>query len=638
MSWDENLNEEQRIAASFHGSHCRLLAGPGTGKTRSLTKRIMYLVEELEISPSHITALTFTRAAAGELDQRVREELGEVGSFPTISTLHSFALKLILLNPAKTRLPQPIRIADDYEENEIVEEIKDILNISKNDVKKLFNELSADFSRLKPDEGDWLDNFPNPKFLGAWDEHRRIYGYTLRSELVYQLKGALQEENFDFIPPIKYLLVDEYQDLNPCDLEVIKLLTDYGAELFGAGDDDQSIYGFRFANREGIKKFIDVYDPSKALELKECMRCDKNILDFSLYIANLDPRRIPKELHCRDGVEDGEVNILRFDGQRKEADGIAEICKYLINTKNIDPSKILILLRNDRNGVFSAVIRESFDNKRIPINIVSNPLAPLETDQGRNFISILQLLVNPEDSLAWRILLKIRDNNIGIETFKKIYQIALENGFTFYKAIEYISENPEAMPRKGQLIKSEIDEMKTLLDPIEINNIEDLSVFIKSLADELINIEETKDDVVTLFNNIILSINEKNDLAKLLKAVNVSYSNLEQDSIEERVSIMTMHQAKGLTADAVFIAAAEEEYIPGRAVGQDEIGDELRLLYVSLTRAKHHLYMTYCKRRTGTQKYTGTNSGNSRRQLSHFLSQSNLRIESGDIFINEING
>lgn len=628
--WDDDLKDEQRIAASFHDSNGCLLAGPGTGKTYCLTRRVMYLIEELNIYPPNISVLTFTRAAAAELSQRVKDELGDLEDFPKISTLHSFALKLILDNPSKTRLPHPIRIADDFEEEIIIEELKLLLGTEKKNVKKLLNELSADWGRLKFDEDDY--EFPDPRFLGAWNEHREIYGYTFRSELVYQLKNALTEEDFKFIPKIEHLLVDEYQDLNPCDLFVIKLLVDHGAELFAAGDDDQSIYGFRFANPNGIRKFLDVYTPSEYLKLKECRRCDKKILDLSLFVANQDPNRIPKNLSCQDNANEGNVNIIHFKGQRHEADGIATICDKLINHKNIDPSKILILLRSDRYGVFSNVITESLEKKGIPVELASNPLASLETKDGRFFICILELLINKEDSLAWRVLLKIRDNNIGTESFKSLYKFASDRNITFYESLDLISQTPELIKNKGKLIKNEFESIIELLNKINVDSIEDLSQFIESLANELINDEEIKKDVKAIFNELIQSSNEKIKLEDLLKALNVSISNKEQEHKNHKIAIMTMHQAKGLTADAVFIVAAEDEYIPGKATSREELLDSMRLLYVSLTRARHYLYITHCNIRTGSQTHTGRNPKNKRRQLSRFLRQPVFPTQSWESF------
>ena len=211
MAWDNNLTEEQKIAASHFGKHARLLAGPGTGKTRSLTQRVMYLVEEKNVAPNSILALTFTRAATAELKGRLKVEFGEGGKLPRVSTLHSFALKTILENSARVRLPSPIRIVDDFEERWIIqEELKAVLGLQKvSQVADLLNRMSADWEQLTQ---DWEARFPEPKFLGAWREHRSVYGYTLRSELVYQLKLALSEGQLQLEEPPAHLLVDEYQD------------------------------------------------------------------------------------------------------------------------------------------------------------------------------------------------------------------------------------------------------------------------------------------------------------------------------------------------------------------------------------------------------------------------------------------
>jgi DNA helicase-2/ATP-dependent DNA helicase PcrA len=210
------------------------------------------------VSPSQILALTFTRAAAEELRQNVKESLAESGiAFPRISTLHSFALRALLRNEKLTKLPKPVRIADDYEERWIIqEELKTIMDKNVDEIQDLLNALSADWQKLTD---SWEERFPDPKFLGVWKEQREVYRYTLRAELVYQLKQALQEqgENIDLEGPPRYVMIDEYQDLNACDLAVIRALASLGSEIYCAGDDDQSIYGFRFANPEGIRRFVD---------------------------------------------------------------------------------------------------------------------------------------------------------------------------------------------------------------------------------------------------------------------------------------------------------------------------------------------------------------------------------------------
>lgn len=620
MSWGHDLTQEQKDAASHYGSHACLLAGPGTGKTRSLTRHILFLIMEQNIDPSKITVLTFTRAAAAELRERIKNKLVEGSSLPVISTLHSFALKTLLKNPARDRLPLPLRIASDYEEDKIIyADMQSTLGLYKKDVSDLFNQLSADWETLSADSPDWESRFPDPRFLGTWQEHRNIYGYVLRSELVYQLKRSLEEGDLEHPPTIDYLLVDEYQDLNACDLAVINYLTENGAELYIAGDDDQSIYGFRYANPEGIRRFHSEYSPSQPLELSLCMRCDRKILDYSLFVAKQDPRRINKNLHCKPNAADGEVKILRFKGQRKEAEGIASLCKDLIENKDILPSKILILLRSDKDQKFSSVIVKSLSDLNIPVNTLSNPLKSLETPEGSYLISILRLLVHRDDNLAWRNILQVRRNNIGDVKISEIYNLASNLGVEFAQVIEKLKIQPEIIPRDGIAIQNEIINIEEMLNNLNYGSNTNIPELISDLTSEIITDDEDRNEIITIFDNILLYQRDVN-LEKILDMIFVSLSDKEQETDSENISIMTMHQAKGLTADAVFIAAAEDEYIPGNDDTQEKIEDARRLLYVSLTRAKHYLFITHCQRRTYLQRHSGRNSGQTRRTLSRFLS------------------
>lgn len=636
MSWNDDLDSDQIAAASYYGTHARLIAGPGTGKTLTLIRRIIYLVEEQNIDPQKIIILTFTRSARAELEERLKEGLNNTEFLPQILTLHSFAIRMILRNPTRTRLPQPIRIADDYEERQIVvEEMKDILNLNSiKAVYDLFNKLSADWETLEIEEEGWERRFPNPQFLGTWQEHRNIYSYTLRSELVYQLKLALEEGNLEFGVPVEHLLVDEYQDLNPCDLAVIKHLTNFGPELFCAGDDDQSIYGFRYANPEGIRRFSEEYDPSASLRLETCYRCDEKILQLGLYVAEQDPRREPKTIHCREGCSQGCVRILNFTHQQEEADGIATICSWLINYKGIDPSNILILVRNDRNRIFSKVIFDAIHDKKLPVRIESSPLAPLFTDEGRTLICLLHLFINPQDNLAWRVLLDIRNNGIGSSTFKRIYEMARTQGSTFFEILRQVCTNPDIIPIRGVMIQNEFNFISDLLEQFDISSFQDLNNFILAIANEVIHDETTREEVIDLFQKVI-QLDEEIDLEKALRLINLSLGNEEQETHEGCIAIMTMHQAKGLSADAVFIMAAEDEYIPGRAQG-NQIDDERRLLFVSLTRAKQYLYITHCRRRIRQQIFSGRSTRTTLRNLTRFLRGGPIRSIRGRDYLRRI--
>ncbi len=262
MAWQDGLDAKQVAAASFTGAHTGLLAGPGTGKTLTLTRRVLRLVTEDGIDPTRVLVLVFTRVNAFALRRSLQQALGPKQiPLPRVSTLHSYALGQLLINPkVVANLPEPLRIADDFEEKRVIRpDLGDWLNLTSKEIGAKFADMSSDWQSLAAEAAGFVP--ADPEFLGAWSEHCAMYGYTLRSELIWQLKKTM-EENPDQVKlegPIKYVLVDEYQDLNRCDLQVIHKLADLRAEVFCVGDDDQSIYYFRRAHPQGIRGFPNDY-------------------------------------------------------------------------------------------------------------------------------------------------------------------------------------------------------------------------------------------------------------------------------------------------------------------------------------------------------------------------------------------
>ena len=646
MPWDDNLLKEQKAAASHTGNHARLLAGPGTGKTLTLTRHICFLIVGKNLSPDTILAITFTRAAARELRQRVAAELGENRS-PRISTLHSFALRQLLKNATKiTDLPQPLRIADDWEErNTVLPDLKSLLQLDHiNKARDLLNQLSADWQSLTADEADLETRLPDPRFLGAWREHRQIYGYTLRSELVYQLKKALEQRgDFELESPIEHLLVDEYQDLNRCDLAVVERIASRGTELFVAGDDDQSIYGFRKADPVGIRRFPEDYPEVTDLELQICMRCDRDILDLGLFIARQDHRRIEKAIQPEAGRAEGEVALLRFDNQYAEATGIAGICASLMQGRGIQPDDILILLRSDRNGAFSRPIREKLEEADITV-AATDELNPLDSDQARAFLAFLRLAVgNMEDSLAWRTLLQVWCQGVGEKAIGAVYDLARNRDESFAQTLIAAHANKDILPRNHrsrlfQAIDKVLNQLKVIF-PEETDkkytSSDELINVIQSAAECIISTKEERDIVLPKFEQAANAL-EAISIEELVRAMGIASEDIEQELEEGKVNILTMHRAKGLTAEAVIVVATEDQYIPGVAKGE-EIGDERRLLYVSLTRARHHLFITYCDKRIGEQSHTGRDSGKVARSLTRFLVDCPYTPKDGRSFVSKYN-
>lgn len=621
-----DATSDQIKAIDHVGSHARLLAGPGTGKTKTLTRRVLSLILQHNADPETILLLTFTRLAAAQLKDEIKKVLEPLGkAIPQVSTLHSFALRQILYNSSRIdALPRPIRIADDWEERHIIQEdLKRVLNLKEiAEVQKLINQLSTDWETLRVDEIGWEQQFPNPAFLGAWRGHKEQYGETLRAELVYQLKKQLnQNRDFQLDKEYKHILIDEYQDLNACDLAVVNELAKRGAELFVAGDDDQSIYGFRFATPTGIRNFDQFYQNAQKLALEICFRCDKNILHSAEFVASLDPARLPKPTRPKDEADDGEVLIVGFRDQTHEAESIAKKIKSIIDA-GTNPDQITILLRSDRNGALSKPIIELLKKQGVDVSLSTDS----ELDNNKEYravLSIIRLLVDETDCLAWRTLLQIGQNGLGDECIKNLENYAQSKGIRFSEAIQKIAGNPSELQRFGQKISNFVSETKTIIE--ELKAIENPADVINSLVDKLITANEVKEQVKKYFTGI-LENQEKSDLENLIKVVSISSDFIEQETKENAVNILTMHQAKGLTFDVCFIVGAEDEFIPGRNTGDKE-GDERRLLYVSMTRARHKLFISYCNKRTGQQRHSGSNSGTEKRTLTRFLRDSKIPIK-----------
>lgn len=624
----EQRDREQSSAVHHRGSPARLLAGPGTGKTWTLTNRVIDLVQDPAVLPTDVLALTFTRAAAQELRTRVRGAIGNETA-PYVATLHSFALRhLVRYQDEVDALPLPIRVADDWEEANIIRrDLADILSIGVRDIDELLKALAADWEKLNADQDGWEQVFPDPAFLGAWRRHRETYGYTLRGELVYQLKRAL-ERNPDFAADAqpRHLLVDEFQDLNPCDLGVVHHLRERGAEMFVAGDDDQSIYGFRHALPQAIRDFVVDFGAAN-LGLGICSRCDPEILRFADWLIRQEVGRVPKAIRAEDGKAPGSVELHGFDDQAAEAEWIANRCVQL-EADGTDVSEILILLRGDRYGVYSSVLTDALDRAGMPVHVDVGGDGPLETGDGRRLLALLRLVVSPEDSLALRTLLVLdRGNHLGEGATRAIEELADELGGRFADALRR-NQQEDSLGRHSQSARVWLD--TTDQATTSFRAYFDLSLVppddrAAALVDKLENLPvpgmlQNPDEVADAITEFlrIQAAAEADDLPDLLRSIGATLDDDERVTDPNTINILTMHKAKGLGREAVFIVGAEDETLPGRASNNREMNEERRLLYVSATRARHSLFMTYCKQRTGAQSRTGR-TGRARRTLTRFL-------------------
>jgi DNA helicase-2/ATP-dependent DNA helicase PcrA len=635
MAWYDTLSPEQRAAAAHYGVNVRLLAGPGTGKTRVLAAHAAYLIEEHGAQPDDILLLTFTRKAAANMRGGLLEVIGEGAELPDVRTLHSFSLRALLDGGAHPVLPTPIRVADDYEERAIVRpDLKAALQLaSVTQASKLLDRMSADWETLNADLTDLGQRQADPQFVAAWRDHRELYAYTLRAELVYQLKHALDLDETHLKHPPRHVIVDEYQDLNPCDLAVVKRLVDGGAQLYCAGDDDQSIYGFRYAQPYAIRHIEEYHGrPFEMAELHECWRCAPRVLTFGTFVVSQEVGRLDKHLLPKRQEPVGEVAILRFDDQFGEAAGVARLCRWLWDHEGLQPADMLVLLRSDYRHGFSDPLAEALAAAQIPASVAADPMALLNDGSPRLLLAVLRLIVNPDDHLAWRTALDLTDG-IGEATVRRLAGLARDGGLGFCTAIRAVHDDPTLIGL-GDRVRDACARVDALTAHAHAGEPADAYPLIERLAGAIIADRETRQEVLRLVREVTDEIGAV-DLETVLTGMALGLGENEQEHAADEVAIMTMHQAKGLTAEAVVVVAAEDEYLPGDAVGS-AVDDERRLLYVSLTRARHRLYITHCGRRLGRQAHTGSTPGRTRRTFSRFLRDADVVSQPGALYLSRI--
>jgi DNA helicase-2/ATP-dependent DNA helicase PcrA len=490
----------------------------------------------------------------------------------------------------------------------------------------LLRELEANWQSLRPEDDPRIESEIRARFLGAWDEHRRVYGYTMLSELPNLLRDALG--NHENLRGMDYdlLIVDEYQDLNACDLEVLRLIASQGCAILGAGDDDQSIYGFRKAAPEGIRRFPEDYDPSETYALSVSKRCARRIIEWSRFVIEGDPGRpLRQPVTPEDDAPEGEAALLSFQNNAAEASGIAALVEQLVS-EDVPPDQILVLFRGDHNGQFSAPVIEQLSQRGITVSDPDAVDRALGEEGNRRSLEILRLAVSLDDSLAWAAMMRLT-RNVGDRFLDHIYGIAVPGRLRFGTTLlrEYENRFPTAPRSSAGRAAEAITAVKAWIDehPIPderppegwghwIATIATSSLF-PGFDEELIEIIKAIDSVA-----------EPDDLSRFLGQIAPLGSDLAAAK-SQGVRIMTMGGSKGLTVQATIVAGVEEGIVPRP---EAELAEERRLLYVAMTRARRHLFVTWCQRRTGPTARSGAaNVG--LRTHSNFLTSGPVRSRDG---------
>lgn len=609
----------QHEAAHDTRSEIRLIAGPGSGKSFAIQERVKWLLER-NISPDSIFVVSFTRASTVDLRNRIIEYCRDAGHQDieqiNVSTLHSLALRALRSAGFLTYPANPL-VLDNYEQENILD-----AEFSKASGYSARNNDGYSQGRCKAirtdyeafcGTGQWLPPNhipPDPPITEVerkdyrrfHDPRTQVYSCVLPGEIIRQCVIKMQA---GLLHPgtllnIQYLIVDEYQDLNPTDLEFVDRIIKGGVNTFVAGDDDQSIYSFRFASPQGIQSFVNRFPQTGDHELRECFRCSNNVLNAAQRLIEFfsEPVRIPKRLsslylESAPPVQ-GVVHRWRFRSFLTEARSVAESCSQLI-MHGVSPDKIMILVSN-KHALLRTLIQEL---ERVNVNYEA-PKSDgfFEGSSGRFILGILRIVCNPEDYVAYRLILGLRPR-VGPTTCNRIADSIVANNLN-YRNIFY-QPLPEGIFRGREL--AAINHARDVCNQIsDWSSEETLSVYLDEISEIVTNVFGEQDtqkwleiidpipNEITIeeINNYLHADTDEQQVA-LLEGV---YERLEipipeEGLLPEKVRIMTMHGAKGLSAKVVFIPGLMEELLPGslRQPYPGLVLEAARMLYASITRA-----------------------------------------------------
>jgi DNA helicase II / ATP-dependent DNA helicase PcrA len=495
-------------------------------------------------------------------------------------------------------------------------------------------EMAANWESLRSEEDPRVDAEERARFVGAWNEHRQIYGYTLLAELPYALRNALH--NHSDLEGVNYdlLVVDEYQDLNSCDLEVLRLIAERGCSIIAAGDDDQSIYSFRRAAPEGMRRFPRDYPGSGDYTLSVTQRCGSRIIEWATHVIEGDPDRPSGRPRLRSSDESppGEVALLAFPGEVSEAKGICGLVHRLIQVEDVLPSDILVLFRSDHRGTFSSHVKECLDEQGIPWSDPGVVDTMLSEPGNRRMLEIVRVLVNRSDSLAWAGLLCL-ERGVGATFFDFIYERARARRIQFGEALldgyaDCFAGGPTTSSKRAQgLIQSVLAWVDDHDPPENCPEKGWSNWIIGSTGGDVV--PAPSEELAAVLHAIDKLVEPEQGLDRYLGQI----SPLGRDQAlaeSPGVRIMTMSGAKGLTVRATIIAATEEGIIPRPDC---DLGEERRLLYVAMTRAKEFLYVTWARRRRGPTARAGAPRVAIARRPSSFLDAGPASSEDGSEFI-----
>ena len=619
MSIYDSLNPEQREAVCHYEGPLLILAGAGSGKTRVLTHRVAWLIEEKGVNPWNIMAITFTNKAAGEMRDRIDRMLGGNGGGSVwVATFHSTCVRILRRYIDRLGYGTNFTIYDSDDQKSVVKEVCKRLNVDTKLYKERF------FMSIISSAKDELIG-PQEYALSAQSSHdpRTKTAALVYSEYQRQLhaNNALDFDDlicktvelFQSCPDVldyyqerfRFIMVDEYQDTNTAQFKLVSTLASKYGNLCVVGDDDQSIYKFRGANIGNILNFEHFFPETKTIRLEQNYRSTQNILDAANEVICHNEGRKPKRLWTANG-EGNRVRFRQFQNSFEEAEYIAGLINGGVNRGAWKYGDCAILYRTNAQ---SRMFEEKFLLANIPYKIVGG-INFYARKEIKDLLAYLKTVANGEDDLAVRRIINVPKRGIGATTLSRVQEYATAHETSFYNALRVAETIPGigkgAMKLQGfvQLIqtlrsKQEFYSVRELLEDI----IESTGYRIELQAEGTDEAKERLENIDELLNKAASydESTEQPSLDGFLEEVALvaDIDGLEEDP--DHVLMMTLHSAKGLEFPVVFLVGMEDNMFPGyQSITSEDpsaLEEERRLCYVGITRAMRELYLTCARQR-----------------------------------------
>ena len=603
MNLLDSLNNKQKEAVENLDGPMLVLAGAGSGKTKVLTTKVAYLLDNRNISPENILAITFTNKAAKEMKERIYKLVGNRAFLIQISTFHSFGLKLLKENYKYLEYDSNFTILDSDDSLSVIKKVMKELDIDSNNynyrairnvISNNKNEMVDPIEYHKFVHNDF-DEVVEKVYLEYEKSLKRSNAIDFDDLLILPLK--LFNENIDILKKYqekyKYVFIDEYQDTNTPQYLLSKMICNKYKNITVVGDNDQAIFTWRGANYKNILNFEKDYKDSKVVILDENYRSTKNILKAANNVIRNNKIRKEKNLWTEN--EDGKlISYYKAFDEKDESNFVVKEIKKKIS-EGVNPNDICVLYRANAQ---SRTLEESFLSNNISYRIVGS-YAFYNRKEIKDLISYLKLIHNEKDDVSLLRVINYPKRGIGNKTIENLSIIARSNNTSLFESIS---------SGKELEFKKIIEELKKDKDKMSLTDFIDL-VLIKSGIKKDLEEEKTLEADIRLenleeFKSITKSFEENEGLTGLddfldeLSLVS-DVSDTKNDSLEEKITLMTMHAVKGLEFDYVFVVGFEEGIFPhnNSMDSSEDLEEERRLCYVAITRAKKQLYLINARSR-----------------------------------------